>query len=198
MKNSCASSPHSNRARRPSQILRITAKHAMQQTLLALLALMIATFFNYSQMQANLRNQQQVVRAEMEQMALGVAMQSLEVVRARAFDEATVGETEDVIDTVNDLTEVFPERNHCAAFGGNDTCDDVDDFNEMVPATVPFETQEIDVDFTVNIDVRYVNESMEEVTTPTYRKEVIVRVQDDGDDPYLHRPIRYAEVLTYY
>ena len=58
----------------------------MRQTLIAMAALMMTAFMNYSQMQASLRHQQEVVRSEIEQMALGVAMQTMEVVRAEAFD----------------------------------------------------------------------------------------------------------------
>jgi len=58
----------------------------MQQTLLSLLALLIVTLLSFSQQQAGIQSQQQTVRAELEQMALGVAMQTMEVVRARDFD----------------------------------------------------------------------------------------------------------------
>lgn len=170
----------------------------MQQTLLAMLALMMVTFLNFSQMQSSLQNQKQVIRSEMEQMALGVAMQTMEVVRARAFDAATVGDDEDNISSVHDFTDSFTTGRDCEAFGGADTCDDVDDFHEMVPATVPFETPEFSMQFKVEIEVRYVNEDMVEVAGPTYRKEVIIKVQDEREDSFLHEPITYSEVLTYY
>jgi len=170
----------------------------MQQTLLALLALMMVTVFNFNQMQANVRNEQQVVRAEMRQMAVGVAMQTMEVIRARAFDDATVGLDDDTITTASTFSTTFPSGNDCAAFGGSDTCDDVDDFDEMVTATVPFKTPEFEVDFNVDVEVDYVDSNMDPTGGPTYGKQVTVLVQDAGSDPFLHEPIRFSEVLTYH
>ena len=170
----------------------------MQQTLLALLALMMATFFNFNQMKTNLQNQRQVIRAEMEQMALGVGMQTMEVIRARAFDDATVGSTDGKITDPTEFTASFDGGNDCQAFGGDDTCDSVEDFDEMVPATVTFETPEFDMGFDVKVEVRYVDANMQVVPGPTFRKEVVIRVQDVGSEPFLTEPIRFSEVLTYY
>ncbi len=169
----------------------------MQQTLLALLALMMATFFNFNQMQTELQKQRQVIRAEMEQMALGVGMQTMEVIRARAYDDATVGATSKITDPT-EFVDSFVEGKDCQAFGGSQTCDSVGDFDEMVPATVMFETPEFDMGFVVEVEVRYVNASMEVVAGPTFRKEVVISVQDAGDDPFLPEPIQFSEVLTYY
>ena len=62
----------------------------MPQTLLSLGGLLIVTFLSFNQQQASIRTQQKAIRAEMQQMAIGVAKQSMEVVRARAFDNAAV------------------------------------------------------------------------------------------------------------
>lgn len=170
----------------------------MQQTLLALLALMMATFLNFNQMKTELQKQRQVVRAEMEQMALGVGMQTMEVIRARAFDEATVGKTADRITDPSTFRSSFGGGMSCEAFGGDQTCDSVGDFHEMTPATETFETPEFDMEFTVEVEVRYVDASMQVTGGPTFRKEVVVHVQDAGDDPFLSEPIRFSEVLSYY
>jgi len=173
----------------------------MQQTLLALLALMLATFFNFNQMKAELQNQRQVVRSEMEQMALGVGMQTMEVIRARAFDEATLGGTEDRITDPTEFRSSFGGGKDCKAFNEDNSgqsCDSVGDFHKMTPSTVAFETPEFDMEFTVEVEVRYVNPSMQVLPGPTFRKEVVVRVQDAGDDPFLAEPIRFSEVLSYY
>lgn len=184
----------------------------MRQTLLALAALMTATFLNYSQMRARLQEQGQVVRSEIEQMALGVAMETMEVVRTRAFDENLEGEVTNPEDELTDPGS-FPEGYNCEAFGGDDKCDDLDDFNEMKTAieTFEFRTPEgkQEIKFNVDIEVRYVDDEMEACVGddqkwpacasvgPTFRKEVIVKVQDRGETPYLHKPIRFAEVITY-
>lgn len=158
---------------------------------------MMATFFNFNQMKTELQRQRQVVRAEMEQMALGVGMQTMEVIRARSFDEATTGEAKKITDPTKFASSFAGGRN-CKAFGGDETCDSVEDFHDMVPSTVTFETPEFDMGFTVEVEVRYVDPSMNVVPGPTFRKEVVVQVQDTGDDPFLAEPIQFSEVLTYY
>jgi hypothetical protein len=170
----------------------------MQQTLLALLALMVATLLSLTQMQSRLQDQREVYQSEMKEMAIGVATQTLEVVRARAFDENTIGVPQDSITSPSALTSPpFTSGKHCKAFGGSDMCDDVDDFHEMKPAIVPFEGPDFTVDFKVRAKVRYVNASLNPVSTPTFRKEVVFKVQDTGPDPYIKEPITFSEVLTY-
>ncbi len=171
----------------------------MQQTLLALLALMVATLLTLTQMQSRLQDQREVFQSEMKEMAIGVATQTLEVVRARAFDENTIGVPKDSITSPSALTEPssFETGKHCKAFGGTDTCDDIDDFNEMSPVTVPFEALDFTVDFEVRAEVRYVDASLNPVSTPTFRKEVVFKIQDTGPDPYIKEPVTFSEVLTY-
>ncbi len=170
----------------------------MQQTLLALLALMVATLLSLSQMQSRLQDQQEVFQSEMKEMAIGVATQTLEMVRSRAFDENTIGVPKDSITSPSALTSPpFTPGNHCQAFGGSDTCDDIDDFHEMKPAIVPFEAPDFTVDFKVKAKVRYVDASLNPVTSPTFRKEVVFEIQDTGPDPYIKEPITFSEVLTY-
>jgi len=172
----------------------------MQQTLLALLALMIATMLSLSQMQSDLQDQNQVVQAEMKEMAIGVATQTLEVIRARAFDDKTIGVSKsDITNPVADLTKPpFSQGNDCAAFGGSDTCDDVDDFHKMETAVVPFEASEFEVKFNVDARVRYVDANQDSSGTPTFRKEVILTIQDKGKDPHIRKPITFSEVITFH
>jgi len=170
----------------------------MQQTLLALLALMVVTLFSLTQMQSRLQDQREVFQSEMKEMAIGVATQTLEVVRARAFDENTIGVPKDSITSPSALTSPpFDTGKHCKAFGGPDTCDDIDDFHEMKPAIVPFQAPDFTVDFKVRAKVRYVDASLNPVSTPTFRKEVVFKIQDTGSDPYIKEPITFSEVLTY-
>lgn len=176
----------------------------MQQTLLALLALMTVTFVNFNQMQSNLRHQRQVVRSEMEGMAASVAMQTMEVIRARSFDAKTANVPKDEIKGPSDFTDPdFTTGNRCKVFvpddeGGGVNCNDVDDFHKMKTATIPFKTPEFETQFEVDVEVQYVNKSLQPVDQRTYRKKVIVKVQDKGEDPYLPKPIKFSEVLTFY
>lgn len=173
----------------------------MQQTLLALLALMTASFLSFSQMNAIVKSEREMVRSELEEMATGIAMQSMEVVRARAFDDAVVGIPADSSLSVSEFTSSpFSSGNHCQPFGGSDVCDDIDDFHEMVPATVPFTLPDDHIDFKVEIEVRYVDSAMLPTTGPTTRKEVIIYVQDippSGGEVMLKRPIQFSETLAY-
>lgn len=174
----------------------------MQQTLLSLVALLIATLLTFNQKQASVRSQRQVVRAEMEQMALGVAAQTVQVIKARAFDAATVNLPSDSLVATSNFTEPpFTTGNECQAFGGTQTCNDVDDFHEMAPAVQSFEFPTGKFDFTVEVEVQYVDDVLQPTGgTRTSRKEVTVLVQDDpssGKRPYLTEPIEYSEVISY-
>jgi len=61
----------------------------MQQTILALLALMIASLFSYNQDRSLLRLREAMVDTEMEVMASGVAIQVMEYIGRKAFDDKT-------------------------------------------------------------------------------------------------------------
>jgi hypothetical protein len=177
----------------------------MQQTILALLALLIASFFTLSQAQSSLQSQKQALRGEIEQMALGIGMQSMEMVRARAFDSAVLGTGEDVIldpsnfsDIPNDLN--YNCRLHASQNDGDvQDCQTIEEFNKTT-GTVPFSITGGEIDFEVEIEVQYVCEDLEPCTGPTSRKKVDVYVQDaspDGQSSRLSEPIRYSEIFTY-
>jgi len=174
----------------------------MQQTLLALVAMLIATFLSFNQKQAVVQHQSQVVRAEMEQMALGVAGQAMQVIRARAFDRATVGVPSDSIVSTSEFEDTGSIQEgilDCQAFGGTDTCDDVDDFYGDT-ATIPFTFPTGSFDFKVDMRVRYVDSDLQPTGgTKTNRKQVILEVQDSPStgDPRLPEPIEYSEVVSY-
>ena len=174
----------------------------MQQTLLALLALMTASFLSFTQMNAIVKSEREMVRSELEEMATGIAMQSMEVVRARLFDDALVGIPADSSVDVSDFTPgPFTTGNECKPFGGTDTCDDIDDFHEMVPATVPFTLPDDQINFKVEVEVRYVDSAMQPTGgTQTIRKEVVIYVQDippAGGEVMLKQPIEFSETLAY-
>jgi hypothetical protein len=170
----------------------------MPQTLLSIAGLLIVTFLSFNQQQASIRTQQEAVRAELRQMAIGVAKQSMEVVRARAFDNATISGDP----PVSELTkpENFPTGKDCQAFGGSDTCDSIEDFHEMVPATEEVAVPAGTFEFEIEIEVHYVDSDLNRTSSRTERKEVTIRVQDDrgpNREPLLHEPITFTEVLGY-
>jgi len=177
----------------------------MQQTLLAILALMVAVFLSFGQMQSSQRFQDQSVRGEMEQMALGVGMQTIEVVRARVFDSAVLGTGDDVVlepSVFSDIPGSLSED--CRLHPGqNDSnvqdCKTIEEFNGTT-GTVPFPLATDSVDFEVEVEVDYVCADLEPCSGPTARKKVTVFVQDaspDGQPHILPEPIRYSEVFAY-
>lgn len=173
----------------------------MQQTLLALLAMMVAMLLNFNQMKATVQNEQAMLRAEMQQMALGVAQETMEIVRTRAYDDATVEVPKDsIIEDLSEFTSTpFPAGNHCEVFGGSDVCDDVDDFHEMEPATLSFAVPDGEMDFEVEIEVQYVDGTLQPTGgVKARRKEVIIYVQDKplNGEPRLNNPIKFSEVLS--
>lgn len=180
----------------------------MQQTLLALVAMLIATLLSFSQQQAAIQQQQQVVRAEVQQMALSVAQQSMEVIQARAFDAATedLSSDETIDDPAKFSSAPFTSNNDCEAFGGSDECGDVDDFHEMKTATVSYPLPGgRQFDFSVDVRLRYVNKDLkcthDDCTSgpKSFRKEVTIFVQDipSGEESRLSQPIEYSEVVSY-
>lgn len=177
----------------------------MQQTLLALLALLVTMFLSLGQMQSSLQYQDQSVRGEIEQMALGIAMQTIEVVRARAFDSAVLGTGGDVVLETSDFSDI-PNglskdcRLHPSQDAGSvQDCKAIEEFNETT-GTVPFPLPEEPLQFEVEIEVQYVCADLEPCSGPTDRKKVNVFVQDApaaGRSPALPEPIRYSEVFAY-
>ncbi len=181
----------------------------MRQTLLALVALAAAVLFSYNQMRASARSQSQAYKAEMEQMALGVGMQTMEVVRARTFDAATLGVPEE---TIVSTSEFAPESGFgiagdCKLYPGGTgiDCNTVEEFHGT-SGRVPFPLAGDPLWFDVEIEVHYVCANMERAsssgacTAPTGRKEVVITVQDvpsGSQGPRLPEPITYSEVLSY-
>ncbi|MFP4229068.1 MAG: hypothetical protein ACLFTE_09600 [Salinivenus sp.] len=195
----------------------------MQQTLLSLLALLIVTLLSFSQQQSSIQGQQQAFRAELEQMALGVAMQTVAVVRARAFDQAVLGLPDEEFADPKEDSFACKEDTNCDVDSGDESnsfgvegncrihpdadgrnCNVIEEFHETT-GEVPFQIAEGTFAFDVEIEVHYVCEDLSRAsdggcTPPTNRKEVVVSVQDVGAEgalPRLPRPIEYSEVITY-
>lgn len=183
----------------------------MKQTLFALLALLVATLLSFNQKQATVRNQVQVVRGEMEQMALGVAAEAMGAIRTQDFDSNLNG-TDDV--STEDLTpeSEFPTGNRCEAFFSSPSteCDAIEEFHQMSPATVSFKFPDPDdfpdssdrFEFEIkSVEVEYVDGNFSNETSgETFHKRVTLEIQDipsDGGDPRLTSPIEYSEVVSY-
>lgn len=173
----------------------------MRQTLLVLLAMLLVTYVDYGQKRSYVRGQEAMVQDEVRRAAVGVAMEAMEVVYARAYDAATVGVPSDSNVAVSEFaSEPFAGGNDCAAFGGSDACNAVEHFHDMVPATKTMAFPEGDMEFRVEIKVHYVDADMNRTDgTKTRWKEVVVRVKDVQPDgtSLIPEAIRFSEVHAY-
>lgn len=173
----------------------------MRQTLLVLLALLLATYLDHSQKQSYVKGQKQMVQAELRRAATGVAMETMEVIYARAFDQATVGAPEDENVPVSSFaSDPFTGGKDCMAFGGTDACEAIEDFHEMVPDTAEVPLPRGTLQFEVRVEVHYVDDNMDRTGgTKTRWKQVTVSVQDirPNGESLLPSPTAFAEVHGY-
>ena len=178
----------------------------MPQTLLSIAGLLIVTLLSFSQQQANMRSQQQAIRAEYQQMALGVAKQSIEAIRAREYFDRAVRIYDDP-DVESDFTQESSQE-----WGGDDcirqnkfvenlnednpnedpACTAIEDFHDdetmkmdNFDGTIPVHIPDDTIPFQVEVQVYYVEEDGGEIVDPgdppTRLKKVSVRVQDCQD-----------------
>lgn len=142
-----------------------------------------------------------MIRAELRRAATGVAMETMEVIYARAFDRATVGVPEDEnVSVSNFASEPFAGGKHCAAFGGTDSCDAIEDFHDMVPDTAEVPLPRGELKFEVTVEVHYVDDTMNRTGGAKTRwKEVRIFVQDiqPSGTPILPSPTAFTEVHGY-
>ena len=176
----------------------------MQQTLLALLAMALAVTFSYSNQVKYVSTSQELIAAELQEMGGAAAVEALEIVRARAYDQAILDgdEITDPTDfTFNGIDEHFDTGRHCEAFGGSDECEAVEHFHKMQTAEQPFIISRDTFYFAIDIEVEYVDANGDRSSVPTTRKKVQTTVRDtwpdSGREPFLERPVRLSRVFSY-
>lgn len=156
----------------------------MPQTMLALLALIIATLFAVQQQRQALHAQAKVVRNSLALHATGVVEDVLGGVGAVAFDEATTGNNE--ADAAGELTA----PGYLGSEGGQPN--DIDDFHAMVGIEDYRIIQRKDPDaglvtdtlwFDVAIEVSYADAEGHPMTTQTKYKKATAYVYS-LDIPY--------------
>ena len=158
----------------------------MGQTLYAIAALLAATSFSYTVMQRQVHMQRNGIAREVEEMASTVALEAMEVIRARTFDHYEAmcekygensseckldGDSGDINEfTYRKNSDHFPENNLCYWSGiawwydgeyhqfWRDACDDIDDYHKMTPAKIklPMGDENTEVEFYVEVEVQYV------------------------------------------
>ena len=187
----------------------------MPQTLLALLALVLASFLTFNQQRLTLRSHQNLVSDEIELAAAGLASEVLAFVDGRSFDEES---TPSAIGDENGMIPEEPDEfTEGATFGPTDRgadgcnllhpaltpdCDDVDD--------VAWDPDDLDDDgwrdveitlshertlpFEVRMQVYYVDgpESMVEADAPTRHKRILIDIRSPfaGDEDGVYRATR--------
>ncbi len=187
----------------------------MPQTLLALLALVLASFLTFNQQRLTLRSHQNLVTDEVELAAAGLASEVLAFVDGRSFDEESTPSA--IADENGEVPEDPDEFTAGSTFGATDRgldgcnllkpvltpdCDDVDD--------VAWDPNDVDDDgwrdvtvelsherklpFEVRMQVYYVDnpDSMVEAPDPTRHKRILIDIRSPfaGDDEGVYRATR--------
>ncbi len=184
----------------------------MQQSMLALLGLIVATIFSFSVTEKTLHYQRAAIVQEVEEMGASVGLRAIEVIRERPFESEILTPTgtklpleldkASVADLTARLATAMPQGRGCAVFGaGTDPCADVSAFNQMKTATMPFLAGADTLFFKVDVRVHYVDAALDSSATVTFRKLVTVEVRDYWPHSkrtgfYIPQPITLSRVMT--
>ena len=163
--------------------------------MLALVALMITLFFTLNQQRGIVQAEQEIASIELEVLANAVGSEMMQVIATKEFDLATTGVDLQTV-TLGDLTveSGFGDELACPA-----ACDDIDDFNDMQAAVLPFEVgldehgNQMGFSFSITAEVQYVDDQGNYSSTPTWTKEVTLyvdQVTSSSESKYLLQPIQ--------
>ena len=176
----------------------------MQQTLFALVALMVLAFLSFNQQQSFVRVQEEMVDMEMEVMASGVALQVMEYIARKDYDEVTKnGNRIDNASSLTDVASFGKAGQHCKVYPFSEdqaayaTCDDLNDFHDMPLEPVPFILHEDTLYFDVTVKVEYLDASGSPTTSKGFEKKVTVHVQNAGDAQFMKQPIWLSRTFSY-
>lgn len=164
----------------------------MAQTLLAMLALVLASLVSFNQQRNSASNYEVMVQNEIEMAASGTIMHIMEFIASRSFDERS---TPDGIHGRNYLPEFGDDFIGVQHFGDTDRgasgcdllqpfetpeCDDVDDYSGLQGLLVNAELSTgYALPFNVGVDVQYVHDAGDLSDHPTLHKLVTVRAESD-------------------
>jgi hypothetical protein len=173
----------------------------MQQTILALAAILVFSFFALNQHRAEASAERTAVGGEIELAATDLARARLVEATALAFDDALVGNARFDVET-NTLTRSRKFGPGQDADEDEETvADDVDDLHGVIAnTTVMYDGRP--VAFTVAYAVRYVRENAPDtgvgVNQRTLAKEVTVTVQEVTDGTTARPPVTctLSQVIT--
>jgi hypothetical protein len=144
----------------------------MPQTILALLALMVAMLFSLQMQKRALQTQQRMIRDDLAIHSTGFADEMLGLVGTQAFDEAVKGSQ--TVDARSELTAGPPFND-----GGSNN-DDIDDFHDAFANNdLTRRVNGADLTFDIDVDVEYVENDDTDGSRATRRtktKRVTVKV----------------------
>ena len=179
----------------------------MPQTILAILGIVLLSTTTMTLHATRVHLQHRAIARELQEMGSALALEVMEVIRSREFDQAVIdgstsGSPADLAHfSYQNGTDHFSTGNACSVFdAGMDVCDDVDDFHAMAPAVLPFVLASDTVFFQVEVDVQYVDDTLARHNGRTFNKQVTVYVQDiwpSGRDPYLPAKSELSRVFSY-
>ena len=140
----------------------------MSQTMLGILALMLATMFAVQQQRHAAHTRMGMIRTEIGTQSTGVAVDRLEEIGSKAFDEATIGNVS--YTTSDSLTAV-------SAFKLDAPGNDIDDFHGVTIDTFRVATSDT-LWFRVQSTISYASETSPDqvVSGPTKVKKATVKV----------------------
>jgi len=177
----------------------------MAQTMLAVLALMMTATYAFNVTQRHVGMQHMIIAREVEEMAASTALEVMEIVRARKFDQAVdaipAGHMLDVSNlTFKGSEEHFDTGKACAPFVSTGaTCNYIEDFHKVQMDRREFKMGDHTVYFDVEIRVEYVNNAMERSNQREIHKRITVSIQDywPGGKQFLNQPIELSRVISY-
>ncbi len=163
----------------------------MPQTLGAFLAIVAVMTFALNYHRSTLHAQHSVINSEYEVMGSAVAADVMNYIASKPFDARTADNTVSRTNKNTLLLTGPAEFGGCADF---DLCNDIDDFDGLASQVRSFEVEPgVSIDFLVDVKVKYVDDAGNTATSPTWAKEVAVRIASAdsvGSIPRLIRPIQ--------
>ncbi len=173
----------------------------MSETMLALVALLITSFFVFSQQRGLVESERELASVELEVLAHAVGSEVMEQIAAKPFDDATIG--------INPQSASLSDLTLSVNFGDGldcpDVCDDIDDFNNMEPDTVFFEVGRDEFDnpfgfnFVVTAAVSYIDTAGNETTSRTWMKDVTLFIDQavvGSERRYLRKAIEMKQQFS--
>ena len=186
----------------------------MQQTLYAMLGMLVVTLVAFNQQRARIETRQAMINDELEVMASGIALQAMEYIGSQPFDESLKAEGVPAsqpsrLALVGNRTGLLkaaqPTGRKCTVLPdlrndpNYDLCDDLSDFNAMKPQTVPFPVGDHTFLFEVTAAVRYVDDQKKATAGVSRHKEVVVQVGEakkEGGVRLLRAPVRLTRTFS--